>query len=56
MLSSPSHYVNQAEVATRAAETIMGHSQPSLWWLVPVIINDHINDANDEEMWGVTDS
>ena len=55
-LSSPSRYANQTEVAARVAETIMGHSQPSLWWLVPVVINNHINDADDEETWGLTDS
>jgi len=34
----------------------MGNSQPSLWWLLPVIINDHVNDADDEEIWGLTDT
>ena len=53
-LSSPSHYVNQMEIATRTADTIAGNSQPSLWWLVPIIINDHTNDTDDEEMWGLT--
>ena len=43
------------EIATRTADTITGNSQPSLWWLVPIVINDHTNDTNDEEMWGLTD-
>jgi len=34
----------------------MGNSQPSLWWLLLVIINDHVNDADDEEIWGLTDT
>ena len=44
------------EVATQTAETIMGKSQPSLCWLVPVVINDYINDVDDKELWGLTDS
>jgi len=43
------------EVAAQVAQTITGNPQPSLWWLVPVIINDHINDIDDEEMWELTD-
>ena len=54
-LCSSSRYANQAEVSIRAAETITGNSQPSLRWLIPVVINDHINDADDEEIWGLGD-
>ena len=50
-----SHYVNQAQVSIRTAETITGNSQPSLRWLILVVINDHINDADDEEIWGLGD-
>ena len=25
-------------------------------WLEPVVINDHIDDADDEETWGLTDT
>ena len=45
-----------AEVATRVAETLTGNSQLSLRWLEPVVINDHIDDADDEETWGLTDT
>ncbi|KIM56688.1 hypothetical protein SCLCIDRAFT_29357 [Scleroderma citrinum Foug A] len=54
-LSSPARYASQMEVATWTAETITGKSQPSLCWLVPVVINDYINDVDDEELWGLTD-
>ena len=27
-----------------------------MWWLEPVVINDHIDDANDEGTWGLTDT
>ena len=54
MLSSHSCYMNQAEVAIRAADAIAGASQLSLHWLAPVIIDDHLN-SPDEDMWGLTD-
>ena len=44
-----------AEVATRVAETLTGNSQLSLRWLELVVINDHIDDA-DDETWGLTDT
>ena len=52
-LCSSSHYTNQAEVATQAADNITGASGPFLCWLAPLVINDH-NNTYDEDMWEPT--
>ena len=49
MLSSPTHYANLAEAANQLADNIMGASHPSLYWLLPVIINGHTNHVDDED-------
>ncbi|KAI6027128.1 hypothetical protein EDC04DRAFT_2605994 [Pisolithus marmoratus] len=54
-LCSPSHYASQAQVAIQLADTITGASLPSLCWLTPVVVNNHTNNAEDEDLWGLTD-
>ncbi|KAI5998306.1 hypothetical protein EDD15DRAFT_2386945 [Pisolithus albus] len=55
VLCSPSRYANQAQVSIQLADAITGASLPSLSWLSPVIVDNHTNSAEDEDMWGVTD-
>ncbi|KIK11422.1 hypothetical protein PISMIDRAFT_19535, partial [Pisolithus microcarpus 441] len=55
VLCSSSRYTYQARVAIQLADTITGASLPSLHWLTPVVVNDLANDADDEDILGVTD-
>ncbi|KAI6045221.1 hypothetical protein EDC04DRAFT_2925069 [Pisolithus marmoratus] len=55
VLCSPSRYSHQAQVSIQLANAITGASLPPLSWLSPVVVDDHTNSAEDEDMWGVTD-
>ncbi|KAI6031038.1 hypothetical protein EDC04DRAFT_2868959 [Pisolithus marmoratus] len=55
VLCSPSHYSHQAQVSIQLANAITGASLPPLSWLSPVVVDNHTNSAEDEDMWGVTD-
>ena len=54
-LSSSSRYANQAEAAIRVTDTIAGDSHPPLHWLTPVIIDDYTKNADNKDMWGLSD-
>ncbi|KAI6011172.1 hypothetical protein EDC04DRAFT_2959313 [Pisolithus marmoratus] len=55
VLCSPSCYSHQAQVSVQLTNAITGASLPPLSWLLPVVVDDHTNSAEDEDMWGVTD-
>ncbi|KIK15530.1 hypothetical protein PISMIDRAFT_16447 [Pisolithus microcarpus 441] len=55
VLCSSSRYDNQAKVSIQLAHAITGAALPSLCWLAPVVVDDHTNSAEDEDMWGLTD-
>ncbi|KAI5985803.1 hypothetical protein EDC04DRAFT_2873645 [Pisolithus marmoratus] len=55
VLCSPSHYSHQAQVSIQLTNAITGASLPPLSWLSPVVVDNHTNSAEDEDMWGVTD-
>ena len=54
VLSSHTRYVNQAEIAICLASTVAGAPYPFLQWLMPVVIDDHSVDT--DEQWGLIDS
>ena len=49
-LCSPSQYAYQAQVAVRCADTITGASLTTLSWLTPIVMDDHTDNADDDDM------
>ncbi|KAL4076546.1 hypothetical protein V8B97DRAFT_2021910 [Scleroderma yunnanense] len=54
-LSSSSFYANQAQVAIQLVNVIAGASLPFLYWLTPVVVDDHVDDTDHKHIIGHSD-